>query len=393
MSKHSPHHERWAPSWRRRCKPWWRQRRDSGAGQAPPALTRGGNALLSCSFSCLPRRASLLGILCISLHPSPAALAAPLAAGPVAADPGPCSPALPRPRGACAAALAAAGDLELRGLAGAAPAPRALLALLAGPPLACGGAVLQVMLHNPVAEPGLLGVSSGAGLAAMVAMAVAKGSGSIPAGLRGCRWRPWRRPGGDHAAHPSRTPEHGSAMGGCCCSVAIGILTNAATTWLMYFADDGALRSTGYVLDDGGARLMAASSSPGGGWCCRSPSAGLAGGAALQQLLLGRPRPHLGDERGAHAGAASGAGGLSAHRGGGVACGVIGFVGLVVPTCRGCAAAAIALLPASALGGGAPCCSGPIWWPAPCRRPGSCPSARHHRLCGGAALHSLLQAG
>ncbi|MGL5302371.1 MAG: iron chelate uptake ABC transporter family permease subunit, partial [Aeromonas sp.] len=31
--------------------------------------------------------------------------------------------------------------------------PRALLALLAGASLACGGAVLQVMLHNPVAEP------------------------------------------------------------------------------------------------------------------------------------------------------------------------------------------------------------------------------------------------
>ena len=30
-------------------------------------------------------------------------------------------------------------------------------------------------------------------------------------------------------------------MGGCCCfGVAIGILTNAAMTWLMYFADDGA---------------------------------------------------------------------------------------------------------------------------------------------------------
>ena len=37
----------------------------------------------------------------------------------------------------------------------------------------CRGAVLQVMLHNPAAEPGLFGVSSGAGLAAMAAMAVA----------------------------------------------------------------------------------------------------------------------------------------------------------------------------------------------------------------------------
>ena len=66
--------------------------------------------------------------------------------------------------------------------------------------------MLQVMLHNPVAEPGLLGVSSGAGLAAMVAMAVAKGlwahlpgQGLSLAAFGGA-------PGGDHAAHPSRTP-------------------------------------------------------------------------------------------------------------------------------------------------------------------------------------------
>lgn len=48
------------------------------------------------------------------------------------------------------------GDLELRILLEL-RLPRALLALLAGASLACGGAVLQVMLHNPVAEPGLLG--------------------------------------------------------------------------------------------------------------------------------------------------------------------------------------------------------------------------------------------
>ncbi|WP_139242731.1 iron chelate uptake ABC transporter family permease subunit, partial [Aeromonas salmonicida] len=46
------------------------------------------------------------------------------------------------------------GDLEQRILLEL-RLPRALLALLAGAALACGGAVLQVMLHNPVAEPGL----------------------------------------------------------------------------------------------------------------------------------------------------------------------------------------------------------------------------------------------
>ena len=44
-------------------------------------------------------------------------------------------------------------------------------------------------------------------------------------------------------------------MPACCCfGVAIGILTNAAMTWLMYFADDGSLREYMF-LDDGQSRL------------------------------------------------------------------------------------------------------------------------------------------
>ena len=129
--------------------------------------------------------------LCVSLFARPpAALAAALVARPAAADPGAVF-LLPRLGRIRLAALAAAGDLEQRILLEL-RLPRALLALLAGA-LACGGAVLQVMLHNPVAEPGLLGVSSGAGLAAMVAMAVAKALGVYLPGW-GCRWRPSAAP-------------------------------------------------------------------------------------------------------------------------------------------------------------------------------------------------------
>ena len=56
-------------------------------------------------------------------------------------------------------------------------------------------------------------------------------------------------------------------------------------------------------------------------------------------------------------------------------CGVIGFVGLVVPhLLRLCGGSDQRfLLPASALGA-APCCSGPIWWPARRCTPVNCPS-------------------
>jgi len=48
--------------------------------------------------------------------------------------------------------------------------PRTLLGLLVGATLGLSGAVLQGLLRNPLAEPGLLGVSAGAALGAVVAI-------------------------------------------------------------------------------------------------------------------------------------------------------------------------------------------------------------------------------
>ncbi len=48
--------------------------------------------------------------------------------------------------------------------------PRLLLALLVGAALGLAGAVLQGLTRNPLAEPGLLGVSSGASLGAVIAI-------------------------------------------------------------------------------------------------------------------------------------------------------------------------------------------------------------------------------
>ena len=48
--------------------------------------------------------------------------------------------------------------------------PRVITAALVGSNLALAGCILQGVLRNPLADPGIIGVSSGAGLAAMLIM-------------------------------------------------------------------------------------------------------------------------------------------------------------------------------------------------------------------------------
>lgn len=57
--------------------------------------------------------------------------------------------------------------------------PRVILAALVGAALACSGVVLQAILRNPLADPYILGISSGAGL------------GVITAVLSGITWTLW----------------------------------------------------------------------------------------------------------------------------------------------------------------------------------------------------------
>ncbi|REF00005.1 FecCD family ABC transporter permease [Thermomonospora umbrina] len=51
--------------------------------------------------------------------------------------------------------------------------PRTLLGLLAGAALGLGGAIMQALTRNPLADPGLLGVSAGAGFGLMLAVGLA----------------------------------------------------------------------------------------------------------------------------------------------------------------------------------------------------------------------------
>lgn len=48
--------------------------------------------------------------------------------------------------------------------------PRIILAAIVGAALACSGVVLQALLRNPLADPYILGISSGAGLGAIIAV-------------------------------------------------------------------------------------------------------------------------------------------------------------------------------------------------------------------------------
>lgn len=65
--------------------------------------------------------------------------------------------------------------------------PRALLALLIGASLGLSGAALQGYLRNPLAEPGLLGVSASASFGAVIA--IYSGLSLLRWPCRCLRWR------------------------------------------------------------------------------------------------------------------------------------------------------------------------------------------------------------
>lgn len=57
--------------------------------------------------------------------------------------------------------------------------PRVIVSVLVGAALATSGAVMQGMFRNPMADPGIIGVSSGAGLGAVLAIALGLSAKSI----------------------------------------------------------------------------------------------------------------------------------------------------------------------------------------------------------------------
>ncbi len=82
---------------------------------------------------------------------------------------------------AVAAALFGRGDSETLAIVRTLRLPRAALALLVGAALGIAGAALQGSLRNPLAEPYLLGVSGGAAVGAVMAVALGiTATGALP---------------------------------------------------------------------------------------------------------------------------------------------------------------------------------------------------------------------
>ncbi|HXQ27713.1 MAG TPA: iron ABC transporter permease [Gemmatimonadales bacterium] len=118
--------------------------------------------------------------------------------------------------------------------------PRALLAFLVGGALGTAGAALQAVVRNPLADPFLLGLSGGAGLGAVLAIA---------AGLPGAWATPLAAFAGALAAmalvyrialaQGSELDPRGLILGG----VAVGAFAGALTTAVVSLADAVALRN------------------------------------------------------------------------------------------------------------------------------------------------------
>ncbi|MFC0246759.1 FecCD family ABC transporter permease [Falsochrobactrum ovis] len=125
--------------------------------------------------------------------------------------------------------------------------PRIVLAILVGSALAVSGAVMQGLFRNPLADPGLVGVSAGAGLGA-VAMIVIGGTILAPLyTLFSIYALPLAAFAGgvattfllySVATRRGQTSVATMLLAG----IALGALTGAATGLLVYIADDRQLR-------------------------------------------------------------------------------------------------------------------------------------------------------
>lgn len=125
--------------------------------------------------------------------------------------------------------------------------PRTLAVLLVGAALAISGAVMQALFENPLAEPGLLGVSNGAGVGLIAAVLL--GQGQLPNWALGlCAiagaliitlilLRFARR--------------HLSSSRLLLAGVALGIICSALMTWAIYFSTSVDLRQLMYWMMGG----------------------------------------------------------------------------------------------------------------------------------------------
>ncbi len=207
--------------------------------------------------------------------------------------------------------------------------PRIALGMLVGAALASGGAALQGLFRNPLADPYVLGIASGGGLGAAVVLLLA-GQGQVAPG--------WVPPAAFAGAAVAAFAVHGLAWRAgrlplaavLLAGVAVGLIGSAGVSLVLVLAETRAGDIVQWLLGDLG----------GHGWSAVAAVA-LAVGPALA-VLFAHTRTMdallLGEDSAAGLGIDVTRakwwilGAVSLAVGGAVAfCGLIGFVGLIVP--------------------------------------------------------------
>lgn len=234
------------------------------------------------------------------------------------------------------AALAGQAEPSAQAIVAEIRAPRVALGAAVGAGLALSGATLQGVLRNPLADPGLIGVTAGAALGAVSVIVL----GGAVAGAVGPALRPWLMPA---AAFVGATLATGivfavARRGGAThaatlilAGVAVNAIAAAGLGLLVYASDDQQLRDlTFWTMGGlGGADWRAAGLAA---VCIAAAAAGLLRLAPALDLL------QLGERAAWHAGLevervkrAAGLWSALAVGAGAAVAGPIGFVGLVAP--------------------------------------------------------------
>lgn len=215
-------------------------------------------------------------------------------------------------------------------------APRVALAAAVGAGLALSGTTLQGVLRNPLADPGLIGVTAGAALGAVSSIVLATTLfGAVPAPLR-----PWLLPATAFAGALATTAlvfavaRRGGATHAATlilAGVAVNAIAFAVVGLLTYMSDDQQLRDLTFwsMGGLGGASWRAAA---------LAAACVLAAGLGLFRLAGGLDLLQLGERAAWHAGLEvervkrqAGLFSALAVGAGTAVAGPIGFVGLVAP--------------------------------------------------------------
>jgi iron complex transport system permease protein len=216
-------------------------------------------------------------------------------------------------------------------------APRVVLGVIVGAALAVSGAAMQGLFRNPLADPGLIGVSAGAALAAVATIVLAGRLFGELGPIAGALLLPVAAFGGGLAAtllvyrisvHAGLGPQVATLL---LAGIAINAIAGAGTGLLTYIADDEQLRTLTFwtmgslaAADWGQVGVVAAFVGIALAYVLRQAG-------ALNALLLGEAEAgHLGYDlaplkRWLVTAVAAAVGAAVAIAG------IIGFVGLVVP--------------------------------------------------------------